>query len=413
MLLSLLKFMRGYLILTVTGASAERFLNLCCKKNILIWNLTPCKEEKGFRFCMSLPGYMKTKDIQKRTHTKVRIQNKCGLPFLLYHHRYRKLFVVGLVSAAILIFYSSAFVWKVEINGVNSLSSDTILCWLESEHQSYGTRKKDINCSALEAKLRNTFHNIAWTSVKIEGTKLTVDITESLPIDKQVVLPGEGAWDIVSKEQAVITKICTRSGKPLVEKGDGVSPGAILVSGELEILNDSGEVSNYQYVVSDADVYGLVRRQFKKTIPRTYQKKVRTGQQTTNYVVKIGKWSFPFQLKRNQFHTCDTICEDYQLRLLGEWYLPVHFIRSEQQEYYYEEKKYTKQEITKIAKEEWNLFLKNFTEKGIPILAKNVKIETNSNDCVVVGTVDVELSLVNYSPTKRTPFTRQETVDDT
>lgn len=413
MLLSLMKYMRGYLILTVTGTSAERYLNLCCRNNILIWNLTPCKEKKGYRFCMSLQGYRKTREIQKRTHTKVCIQNKCGLPFFLYHHRCRKLFALGIVSAASLIIYSSAFIWKVEINGVNSLSSDTILSWLESEHQSYGTKKKDINCSTLEAKLRNTFHNIAWTSVKIEGTKLTVDITESLPIDKQAVLPSEGAWDIVSNEKAVITKICTRSGKPLVEKGDSVSAGAILVLGELEILNDSGEVSNYQYVVSDADIYGCVRRPYQKKIPRVYQKKIRTGRHTTSYILKIGKWNLPFQFKKDHFTACDTIYDDRQLRLLGEWYLPIHLIRSDRQEYYYEEQKYTKQEITELAKKEWSLFLKNFTEKGIPILAKNVRIETDSNDCVVVGTVDVELSLVDYSPTKRTPFTRQETVDDT
>ena len=50
MLLSIVKFLQGYMHVTLTGRAKERFLNLCCKKNILIWNLVPNKEAGGFDF---------------------------------------------------------------------------------------------------------------------------------------------------------------------------------------------------------------------------------------------------------------------------------------------------------------------------------------------------------------------------
>ena len=41
----------------------------------------------------------------------------------------------------------------------------------------------------------------------------------------------------------------------MVSVGDTVKKGDLLVKGELEILDDSGEVSGYQYCASDADIF--------------------------------------------------------------------------------------------------------------------------------------------------------------
>ena len=46
----------------------------------------------------------------------------------------------------------------------------------------------------------------------------------------------------------------TRKGNPLVREGSEVKKGEILVSGSVEVKNDSDEVTGYQYRVSDADI---------------------------------------------------------------------------------------------------------------------------------------------------------------
>ena len=38
MLLSVIKYFRGYVHVKLTGYAPERFLNLCGNRNILIWN---------------------------------------------------------------------------------------------------------------------------------------------------------------------------------------------------------------------------------------------------------------------------------------------------------------------------------------------------------------------------------------
>ena len=113
MLLSMLKFLQGFLQVTLTGNSPERFLNLCIRRNILIWNLCPNKEADGFDFCISLKGFRASKELLKKTHTSMKIRKKCGLPFFLHRYRARKLFVIGILLCVMLLWGYSKYLWKI------------------------------------------------------------------------------------------------------------------------------------------------------------------------------------------------------------------------------------------------------------------------------------------------------------
>lgn len=411
MLLSMLKFVQGFLQVTLTGSSPERFLNLCIRRNILIWNLCPNKEAGGFDFCISLKGFRAAKELLKKTHTSIKIRKKCGLPFCLYRYRARKLFAVGIILCMFLLGICSKYVWKIEINGTSELSQDMILTWLEKNDTSFGTKKRQIDCAAIEAALRSDFDVIAWTSVKLEGTKLTVDIQENLPEDEAKTLPKEGAWDLAASEEATIASIYTRQGTPLVEKGDVVSKGAVLISGRLDIIDDNGEVANYRYVVSDGDITGTVMRTFESSLDRSYRKKVYTGAQDTSYTLQIGDLRIPLGRKPENYSACETTVTDRQLQLLPDLYLPVHLFVTDRKAYVYQAANYTKSEVEALAKEKWEAFLEKFTQKGIPIIVKNVKIETDEKNCVIRGSIQAEVPIGTYVPTDRISLSQQQEPD--
>ena len=401
MLLSMLKFLQGFLKVTLTGSYPERFLNLCIRRNILIWNLCPNHEAGGFDFCISLKGFRASKELLKKTHTTVKIRKKCGLPFFLYRYRARKLFALGILICVLLLACFSRYIWKIEINGTSSLSQDMILSWLQEQQAGFGTEKKMVDCAGIEAGLRSDFDVIAWTSVKLEGTKLTVDIQENLPEDEVVTLPKEGAWDLVADEDAKITSIYTRYGTPLVQKGDVVSKGAILISSRLEILDDNGEVAKENYVVSDGDVIGSVSRSYEETLPLKYQKKVYTGNEAASYTLQMGGIRLPFGKKPVSFSACETVVTDHQLELLPDLYLPVHLYVTRQKEYVYEPSVYTKTEAEALVTAGWNAFLEKFEQKGIPIIVKNVKIDTDGKNCTIHGKIQAEVLIGTYAPAVR------------
>lgn len=407
MLLSVLKFLQGFLQVTLTGSSPERFLNLCIRRNILIWNLCPNKEAGGFDFCISLKGFRASKELLKKTHTSVRIRKKCGLPFFLHRYRARKLFAAGILLCILLLWNCSKYVWKIEVNGTEELSQDMVLTWLEQKETSFGTPKTKIDCADIEAALRSDFDVIAWTSVKLEGTKLTIDIQESLPEDEVETLPSEGAWDIVAAEDAVIASIYTRQGTPQAEKGSVVSKGAVLISGRLDIMDDNGEVANYRYVVSDGDVTGTVTRTYQSSLSREYQKKEYTGEEDTSYTLQAGRIRIPLGKEKNNYSACETVVSDHQLQLLPNLYLPVHLYVTGRKAYVYRLATYTKAEAESLAKEDWNAFLEKFEQKGIPIIVKNVKIETDEKNCVIRGSIQAEVPIGKYAPTERITLPEQ------
>ena len=95
MLLSVIKYFRGYVHVKLTGYAPERFLNLCGNRNILIWNLKPC--ENGYTFCISVDAFRQLKPILKKIKTQIRIQKRVGMPFCAFRYRRRYLFPVGLL----------------------------------------------------------------------------------------------------------------------------------------------------------------------------------------------------------------------------------------------------------------------------------------------------------------------------
>ena len=172
-----MKYFQGYVYVQLTGYAPERFLNLCGSRDILIWNLKPC--ENGYTFCISVKGFKMLKPILKKTKTRIRILKRVGAPFATFRYRKRRIFFGGIFFFGILLYYLSGFIWNIEINGNSYLSNEVILDFLKEEACTFGTRKSDISCQELEEALRSRYEEVIWTSIKIYGTKMTVDIQEN------------------------------------------------------------------------------------------------------------------------------------------------------------------------------------------------------------------------------------------
>lgn len=79
MLVSLIRYIRGYLRIRIIGYSPERFLNLCSHHQIYLWGLESCGHD--YEMYISVRGFRKLKPIIKKTKTRVVIQKRYGLPF--------------------------------------------------------------------------------------------------------------------------------------------------------------------------------------------------------------------------------------------------------------------------------------------------------------------------------------------
>ena len=405
--ISIIKFVRGYVYVHLTGYAPERFLNLCGKNDILLWDLQAT--EDGYFFHISIEGFKRLRPILKKTHTKVHILEKKGLPIYFFRYRKRKLFVAGLLLCVFLLFYVSGFVWNIEVCGNSYLSEETILMFLEEEDAYFGTKISKIDCAVLEEKLRSVYPEIIWTSIKIYGTKMTVDIQESLlPKDSYEVASDE-ICDIVAAKDGIITHMVTRQGTPVVSIGKEVKKGDCLVTGELEITSDYGEVIAYLYECADADIIAQVQYPYQQVISSLYQEKCYAIDKKRNYIFQIGDIIIKNPFINEPEGLYDVTVEALQLKLGANFYLPVYFKKITYHSYELEQKKYSEDEIKTLAEKEFLLYLQKLEEKGIQIIEKNVMIKkAGQNQYLVTGTVDAYESIVSFTPTKIREITRQE-----
>ena len=68
MIFSILAFFRGYLQVRFWGRDVERYLNLCGRNDLLLWNVRRTAE--GIVCCIAVEDYRESRPFLRKTGTK-------------------------------------------------------------------------------------------------------------------------------------------------------------------------------------------------------------------------------------------------------------------------------------------------------------------------------------------------------
>lgn len=385
-MISFLKFLRGYVRIRLMGGSPERFLNLCSKNQIIIWQIV--RYEQYYDMYLSVPAFRQLKSIIKKTNVKIKIVEKHGLPFFFYKYRKRKMFFAGIFICGIFVYVLSLFVWQIEFNGNHARTDQVLLEILEENQVIHGMWKSQVDCEEIEKLLRAKCDDIIWTSAKLVGTRLIIDIQENT--DTSIVNIGKDeASDLYSDKEAIITSIITRAGTPYVKAGDVVKTGDLLVGSALPITDDGGEVIHYQYVAADADIYGKTIYEYKDSFSLKYQSYEPTGKKQYSLYLKLKDTSFFWGKKKIKYQTYHMFSDIEQLRIGKNFYLPISVGTIQVTEEKKITKQYTKTQAEAKAKERLAKFVETLQEKGVQIQKNNVTIEVEQNMCQASGSLVV------------------------
>ena len=254
----LVRLLLGYLRIEVEGYYIERFINICTNNNILIWNL---KREKGVKLYLNIGinDFRRISTVVKKTNCKVKILKKRGIPFLLHRYKKRKIFAIFLILISILIFISSTYVWNVEIAVKDNLELDNIEQEIESLGISRGIKKKRIDTDKIINELRLKRDDIAWVGIDIKGTTVKINIVKADKVPN--IVNNSDYCNIIASKSGVIKKIVAQNGTAVVNVGDTVQKGDILIAGYME-----GKYTETRYVHSLGEVEAVVSYQKSKEV---------------------------------------------------------------------------------------------------------------------------------------------------
>ncbi|MBP3495406.1 MAG: sporulation protein YqfD [Clostridia bacterium] len=258
-----------------------------------------------------------------------KIKNRCGL-------------IIGIVFILLTIYISSNIVWKINIDGNSKIKNEVIVKELESAGLTLGSFIPGINYDELHNRFLLNSKNIAWISVNIEGNTANVHVREIL---NEEPIKENTYTNVISKYDGQIVSISIKNGKKVINVGDVVKKGDLLISGVLE-----SQSMGIRYVHAEGEIKAYVNKQIFIKIPYETLKKSYTGKVYTENSYKIFSNIINFSLKyRNSGVLYDKIIKEEDINLFGVNNLPFKRITTKFYEYEMQRVKYTKDEVVDLA----------------------------------------------------------------
>lgn len=387
-MLQFYRYLRGYVKVRVSGYALQRFMNLCSVRGIA---LNAVQIFEGYALMeMSLSDFWKIRPIVRKTKMKVVLLERKGLPFSVKKWKKRKGFLAGIALCAALLYALSLFIWDIELVPEGRLTREMVLSFLQDEGIGYGTYRKAIDIDSVEKKLRDEFPYIVWTSLQIEGTKLTIAVKENAQPQQAEKELQKQPCDLYSTVQGNVSSIVTRNGIPQVVAGQEVQKGDKLVSGQIPIMNDDDTVRHYMYTHADADIVLDTTFYYEKELPYVHKEKVYTGRQKTVYYIRLYNKSFSLGTMKGM-ETYDIVTDLKQAKLFQDFYLPFYYGKIKVNEYELQDFCYTKDELQTVLSDGFSDFCESLLQKGIQIIEKDVTIKKNKKSQKIKAAVTVRV----------------------
>ena len=356
----LFSYIIGYVNIQVEGFYIERFVNLCIAKRIILWGMDR-KKSSILNTNISIRDFKKIKEIAKKTACKVKINQKKGLPFIFHKYKKRKIFFLLLILVFSILYFTSNFIWNIEIRGVEKIEPYDIQKLAESNGLKIGVNKSKIDTKKIINEIRLQRSDISWVGLKLEGTNAIIEIVEA---DKKPdIIDKNDFCNIISNKDGIITKINVQNGTSVVKVGDIVKNKDLLVEGRIQ-----GKYTDPIYVHSSADIEAKVW--YKENRKVYYHQTIEeiTGKQETKYKIKINNFEINLYKTLSNFQNYDTINENIKLNLFSNFYLPIEIIK-----------------ITNIEKESKEIVYgkKDLKDKTIKEIEENLKKEIEDKNNIL------------------------------
>lgn len=374
----ILNYILGYVNILVEGYFVEKFINICNKQKIFLWNLKRSKTTIIYTN-VSIKDFKKLKPIAQKTKCKIKIKSKKGLPFIFNKYKKRKIFVIGLAMVLITIFTLSKFIWNIEVIGNEKINDDEIIQIANENNLKIGKFKNKVDTKKIINKLRLERDDIAWIGIEIKGTNAIIKIVESIP--KPNIIDDEEFCNIVATKDAIIKKISAQNGTPVVKEGEIVKKGTVLIAGWLE-----GKYTGTRYVHATGSVQGKVWYTQKERIYFKQQKKEQTGNVENKYSLNINNFKINFNKGVSKFKNYDTIETNKKVKLFSNFYLPIKLIKITNTEVNITDITYTLEEAKNIGIEKAKQELNNKIENLDNILSIQI------NDSQTSEYIEVEVT---------------------
>ncbi len=363
-MIDLLFMLKSRYTVEVRGEDPARFLNLAAARGIYISDVRTV--ENGLRVVMSRRA-MKLMESELPPGLTVEAVREHGAPRLFRKLKGRYLFLAGLPLAAAIIFLSTRFLWRVEINGGTPELREQVAAFMEKEGVVPGASIKKLDQNAIKREAILAIDELMWLWVDIHGTTAEINIA---PRDMPPEMFSDEPANVIASETGVIERLNVTGGVAVAGEGETVEKGSLIISGVV----DSDRIDSDILRHAGGEVLARVWRTKAVLIPKVTEKRTRTGNVKKIKAIKIKKFIVNFSLNSSILYPkYDRIRLEYKVGGL-----PLEFISDT---YHEVESEYADTDIAAAKADIMSAFEREIEESGAR-LEKMEEEETDRGDYV-------------------------------
>ena len=307
----IVKSINGWVTVEIKGCTGVKFLNICTHRGIRIRG-TRRIDEETFRVEIPARDYKRHgRQIARKAGCHVHLVRRRGIGLGLHRYRRRRFLLFGIpVCLAVMVYFSSV-VWQINITGAEASDRALTQSILMEAGVHPGSFFAGIDTDRLaQTLLQSQEDKLSWVGIERVGTTLNVELATGRFYRGQDI-PPETPCNIVASKAGVISKIVPSSGTAVVQKGDIVEEGQLLVSGVVNLNDDFVTSAPELNVHAAAQIQAVVTYTVSVPIENTRTQVKQTGRDKTSYILYLPGFSvkWPFWGKQG-FESCSVMCTD-------------------------------------------------------------------------------------------------------
>lgn len=308
----MISYIRGYYVITVEGIGVERFLNHLMRNGIKVYDVTRINSNK-IQFSVDRQDMKAFKQAYRGSNYDIKVKQKTGLPFIIKRiYKHKGLWFFAIVSLSLLIM-TSQFVTDIYIQVPEGIKKEELRKELYNVGLKPGVYKKNIDRKEIRDHIMLEFDDVAYVSINVKGTNIFVTVTKKAESLKST--DESNYCNIIAQKNGIIEKVIPRSGSQIVNAGDIVQKGDVLLNGANTKSIPEVWASTF-YEVSKSASYEDIEKEktgeSKKVYSISFYDKnytIRRNINYNNYVIEnkehklsIGNYTFPLKVKVSTFY---------------------------------------------------------------------------------------------------------------
>lgn len=375
----MISYIRGYYVISIEGINIEKLLNTLIRNKINIYDVKRINSTK-MEFKVDRKDFKEFKKIYRNSKFEVKVKQHIGLPFLAKRiYKYKGMWICAIISLVILM-STSLFVTDIYIQAPEGIDKASVRKELANAGVKPGVYKKSIDRKEVRDHVMSKFDDIAYVSINVKGTNIFVTVTkkdESLQQKKET-----NYCNVIANKDGIIEKVIPRSGNQMVNPGDIVRKGDVLVSG-----------ANSK---SMPEVWATTYYESKQVDSYIEQRKDRTGKKKTVYTFSF--YDEEFILRRNiEYKNYEIENKEYKISI-GDYTFPLKIKASTFHEVNIKEIEKDTEEVKKdlIEKAQKELEYIMPVNARLKDVKHQYKVKKDKLECIITVTMLENISKVNY-----------------